>query len=109
MKINSYGNEYDLHFVRSEYANNGSLYVGAICSDGEPFCDVTVNLDESQYIRNPKAAYLDTNNSANVISEMIEEGYVVIDETDGAESGFCYYPLGVFTDKFFEEERYGAD
>ena len=41
--------------------------------------------------------------------EMIEEGYVVIDETDGAESGFCYYPLGVFTDKFFEEERYGAD
>lgn len=103
MKINSYGNEYDISFVRDTYVNNGSLYVGAIDNeDGCLFCSVTVNLPASDRISENDCAYLDTNNAENVIDQMIDEGYIEM-LSDMAFSGFCCYPLGRFTEKFFKE------
>jgi hypothetical protein len=110
MIINNFGTEYELTFYTDKYCNNNSLYVGAMgkCSEDEweePYCDVTVNLPRSGIIQNERAAFLDMNNSGNVITKMIEEGYIEI--VDGMEerSGFCVYPLGIFTDKFWNEVK----
>ena len=110
MIIDSYGKQYEITFYTSRYSNNNALFVGAIgkCSEDdfeEPYCDVTVNLPPSGMIQNERAAYLDMNNSGNVINKMVEEGY--IEMVDGVEyaSGFCVYPLGIFTDKFWKEVK----
>ena len=34
-----------VYLVKSNYVNGNSLYVGLRCEDGEPFMDVTTNLD----------------------------------------------------------------
>lgn len=37
------GKQKKLDIVKSEYYNNGKLYLGLICKNWEPFSDITVN------------------------------------------------------------------
>lgn len=101
MKITIYGDTYNVWFTKGNYANNNSLAVQAWCDEG-PFATVTVNLTESKRLKENQA-YLDINNCSELISEMEDNGYVEIDEQNFGLSGFCMYPCGTFTEKFFKE------
>lgn len=47
MKLQAFGNTYDLELVVSHYSNNWRLYLGLMdTSDWEPFCDITENHPE---------------------------------------------------------------
>ena len=97
-----YGETYNVTFDVTTYANNGSLAVQAYCDDGEPYGTVTVNTPYSA--GNEKdVAFLDTNNCGSLIRQMVDDGLI---ELTGkyASSGFCNYPQGKFTEKFYENE-----
>ena len=99
------GTTHTARFWRSEYANNGSLYVGVITYDEEyeewePWSDLTVNLpgmcpDENE-------AFLDTNNCAPDIIRTLEKAKLIKNTGITRQSGFCIYPLYEFTKEFFE-------
>lgn len=96
------GETYKARFEKSEYANNGNLYIGVATWDEEyeywePWCDLTVNLGVSLP---GNEAYLDTNNCApEIIQCLMDKGYAV-DTGMVKYSGFCTYPLVRFTEEF---------
>ena len=96
-----FGNKYKLYFRVEKYANNGALAVMAYTDEYEPYATITKNLPESNNLRGNEA-YLDTNNVGTLVSAMVNAGYIDIADT-AALSGFCVYPLGTFTDKFYAE------
>ena len=101
--VNEWNGEVEnIKFVASKYANNGSLAVQAYCEDGEPYATITVNLPDSD-MNGENMAFLDTNNCDSLIRQMADAGYVELLPMY-VNSGFCSYPLGAFTDKFFESE-----
>ena len=98
-----FGEEYDLTFKVSSYANNGNLAVLAECNDGEPYATVTKNTER---IVSPNMAFVDTNNCTELIRAMLYNGYIE-DALDTYVSGYCIYPLCRFTKKFFDEVNNG--
>lgn len=100
-----WGNTYNIIFAKYNYANNGRLYIGCMCEDKEyggfePYCDVTVNLNDKM----PEGNYgfLDTNNGdPNLFNLMYEKGWIE-DTGNFGFSGFCIYPLVKFTDEFMK-------
>lgn len=99
-----WGTPYTLRFKKGQYQNNGRLYVDAQCWDEDleswtPFAPVTVNLWEP--IDGESYAYLDLNNSEAIVSLLCEQGCVSI-AGRVAQSGFCVYPEGLFTEEFLE-------
>lgn len=105
MKYTFYDEEYDLCFIITQYADNGTLAVEAYDPKEGPFATVTVNLPESDELESDQQ-YLDMNNSQNLVLAMAKEGYIVL-TNKVAFSGFCAYPMGVFTEKFFKEAKEG--
>lgn len=102
---NRWGNEYTVTFYKSNYANNNRLYIGCMCEDKEyggyePYCDVTVNLEQS--IPDGNFGFLDTNNGdPNLFDIMYKEGW--IDDTGNVGfSGYCVYPVVRFSDEFLK-------
>ena len=102
--------EHRARFWKSEYANNGNLYVGVVtwdekCKYWESWGDLTVNLDMKC---KPNEAFLDTNNCAPEIIRILKDKGYIKDTGFIRPSGFCVYPLVVFTEEFlngmFEEE-----
>lgn len=97
------GETYTARFEKSEYANNGNLYVGVQTWDEEyeywePWCDLTVNLPGC--VLEKDEAFLDTNNCApEIIQCLIDKGYVV-NTGMARRSEFCEYPLVRFTEEF---------
>lgn len=100
MKFVSWGTTYNLKFTKANYINNNSLAVQAWCSDG-PYATVTVNLDESNSLKENEA-YFDINNCKELYYAMEEEGYIV-NLFEYANSGWCSYPKVMFTEEFFKE------
>ena len=105
--------EYKARFWKSEYANNGNLYIGVVYWDEEDECwmpwgDLTVNLDMKC---RPNEAFLDTNNCAPEIIQILSAKGYIEDTGTVRPSGFCIYPLVKFSEKFlngmFEDEEEG--
>lgn len=91
------------YLVRGEYANNNTLFVHMMGSEGggwEPWANITVNLNHP--LQDDRLAFIDTNNCPWAASFLIEKG-LAVDTGILWQSGYCQYPLYRFTDKFFEE------
>ena len=104
--MSQWGEEYNIIFVKDNYANNNRIYVGCMCEDEEyggyePYCSVTVNIDFP--LPEGNFAFLDTNNGdRNLFKLMFDKGYM--EEIEGLMgfSGFCAYPVVKFSDEFIE-------
>ena len=100
-----WGEEYDIIFEKSSYANNGRLFVRCLCEDKEyggyePYCNITINISGCLPIGNH--AFLDINNGdPNLFRLMFEKGYMEKTEFVGF-SGYCIYPVIKFSDEFIE-------
>ena len=113
INFNFYNEEYRARFCKSEYANNGSLYVGVVTWNEEDeywedWGDLTVNLPGM--CPEDNEAFLDTNNCApEIIKELEKKGYIK-DTGITRNSGFCTYPLYEFAKEFLESmESNGED
>ena len=77
-----------------------AVFLDAITAAGrEPYCALTVSFGEFIGIKN--SAYIDTNN-CRVADQLLKQG---IAEAAGMykESGYCKYPLWIFTETFLNE------
>lgn len=107
-----YGGEtYDLTFAKAYYANakgnyvsNRSLAIEVLYHDEEydcdmPFARLTVNLNDKNL--KPNQAYVDTNNTGNLIDYLEAEG---VAKFAGVckPSGYCLYPLYEFDELFLK-------
>ena len=96
MKYNSYGTEYELSFRKGHYQNNNTLAVQIMCKEEnedwyEPFCTLTVNLEDGIQIQDNRA-YIDTNNCSWVEDFLVDNDFG-IPTGEYKASGFCVYPL----------------
>ena len=78
-----------VHLARSSYQNNGSLYVGLFCENGEYYGDVTVNLPISSTLPSD-CAFIDSNNMPDITTTLVSMG-VVEPIYQAVRSGFCQY------------------
>lgn len=96
--------DYRARFWKSEYLNNGNLYIGVVHWDEEckawmPWGDLTVNLG-MPLDKDKNEAFLDVNNCApELIQELSAKGYIK-DTGVVMPSGFCRYPLVEFSEEF---------
>lgn len=91
-EVKSYGKAYNVRIEASKYANNKTLAIALITEEGEPFCNLTVNIMDSMIWADDTCAFVDTNNcpwaEEFIIANELGEPMCVM----GA-SGFCRYPL----------------
>jgi len=99
-----YGTEYELAFEKATYAYFGNLAIEVHCKDKreryafwEPYATLTVNLDPVM----PNMAYLDSNNVPDLCEFVIDKGWA--EKIGEGTSGFCTYPLVLFTDEFLND------
>lgn len=91
IKVDSYGESYNCSLLISEYEQNNNMAIMLIEETGEPFADVTVNLEPLA----PGFAYLDTNGLKGV--DDIVNKYKIAKPTGiTRKSGWCEYPLYEF-------------
>ena len=98
---------YNVKVVRDNYVNNQSLAIMLLEKNGEPFADLTVNIDG---IADGTMAYVDTNNNSWA-EKFIEENGLGVKTGAMGFSGFCAYPLYKFDiDKIasYDEIEWGA-
>ena len=105
MKYNSYGTEYELSFVKSEYVTNGNLAIQIMGKEnGEdydmPFCMLTVNLDKKLP---PNMSFIDSNNCPREIIAELEMKGKIIPTGLILSSGWCVYEAYEFTKEFLDE------
>ena len=98
-----WGDEYEIRFVKTQYAMDGNLAILAENLEPEfgwwePYGNLTVNLGDDL---NGWMGYLDTNNVPDLCDFAIEKGWCTV--VGYERSGFCTYPLAVFTAEFLEE------
>ena len=92
--------EHRARFYKSEYMNNGNLYIGIVTwnedyDEWKPWDDLTTNFPGCVLEKNK--AFLDTNNCPHeIIAALIDKGYI----KEIRQSGFCTYPLVEFTEEF---------
>ena len=94
-EVKSYGKTYNVRIVAYKYANNKSLALSLITDEGEPFCNLTVNIMDSMIWANETTAFVDTNNCPWAEEFITENELGEYMEIRGA-SGFCTYPLYKF-------------
>ena len=100
------GEEYELTFRKTSYANNKSLAVEVMCQTKgepyeEPFGMLTVNLAKPPQ-SGEGCAYLDTNNMPEDLLEMLEEVHIFERTEVYQRSGFCIYPEVRFNSGWLE-------
>ena len=97
--------EYEIKFVVDKYNKDNSTYIGAYTMEnGEPcefWADVT--LCSMHTTVGGEEVVLDTNNEEKLIDTMIENGLLVLTPRIGIRGGYCNYPIGRITKKFFDE------
>lgn len=104
IKYQGYEN-YTLDFMKTTYANNGSLAVQIMCqAEGEeyfePFGMLTVNLTFPP--KDKECAFIDTNNMPqDLIQLLIDKGVMTLTGLDQM-SGFCVYPECRFDHEWLE-------
>lgn len=88
LTINCYGNSYEVFCRITKYATNNALAIQLVMDTGEPFGNMTVNLEG---IPNEDCAYLDTNNMPEV-EEIVKKYHLGEPTGRYGQSGFCTYP-----------------
>lgn len=90
MKTYKLGKE-EIYLVEETYAATGNTALSAVCVDGEPYCSLTVNLDE---LESPSLAYLNVNlHDVDVEQFFTTNGLGVKVEGRERQSGYLKYPL----------------
>lgn len=92
--MHKYDEDFQMHFVLDNYAENGNLYVGLYAYDEEfkqiiPWQNLTVNLSIPC---KPNRAFIDTNNNGNEIINWLEQNGLGFATGKLMPSGFCIYP-----------------
>ena len=101
-----WGTEYNIIFFKSNYMDNNRIYIGCMCEDEEyggyePYCDVTVNLN--QIIPTGNYGFLDTNNGDPNLFRLMKANRWIEDTGILGFSGWCSYPLVKFSEEFINE------
>ena len=86
--------EFEVKPEITTYQNNGSLAVALICN-GELFAVLTVNIDDTAWIKDPAMAFVDTNNCPWA-PEFLEKNQLAKPPEIIGFSGMCCYPLYEF-------------
>lgn len=89
MKLYTF-NGHKVYLEKDSYRNNGTLAVLMYNEDGEPYGDVTVNLNHP--LQSGDLAFLDENNLPG-IGRWLTRKKLGISMGVEASSGFCKYPL----------------
>lgn len=88
MKLKTEWGTYDVFLATSTYRADDALYI-EICTEEEPFSNLTVCLDDPSLEENE--SYVDTNNLPEAL-DFIRE-YNLGEVIGSRVSGFCIYPL----------------
>ena len=91
MRIDFFGKPYDVTPNVTKYMD-GNLAIQLICTNGEPFGNLTVNLGE---MLPPNMAYVDVNNMPDA-ERFIKEYNLGEPIGTTRRSGYCTYPLYKF-------------
>lgn len=86
---------YKLLFYRGRYEHGLGTALYAMCSNGTPYGNISVNLDETL----PSGQiFMDMNNAGNLCEQMEKDGLL---KRTGYErrSGYCLYPAAKITEK----------
>ena len=107
MKYESWGKTYELSFRKGHYQNNSRLAIQVMCKEEgedwyEPFCTLTVNLEDSIQIQDNRA-YIDTNNCPKDLIQSLEEQGVMTKTRIAQQSGYCVYPLYEFNQEWLNK------
>ena len=89
-------NDEKLLFYRSKYQYGLGTALFAVCSNGEPYESISVNLEGVKLPANQ--IFLDMNNAGDLCEQMEKDGLL---ERTGLEkqSGYCIYPVVRITEK----------
>ena len=79
-----------VYLEKGEYRNNGTLAVLMYNEDGEPYGNVTVNLNHP--LQSDSMAFLDENNMPGIGRWLTRKKLGIYMGVE-ASSGFCKYPL----------------
>lgn len=91
MKTFKLGSE-NVYLVESTYQTTGNIALNAVCTNGEPYCNLTVNLDVE--LENNTLAYLNVNLHGIDVEEFFTiNGLGVKVEGRERQSGYLTYPL----------------
>lgn len=83
-----------VYLEKNAYRNNGALAILMYNMDDEPYGAVTVNLCHP--IQSDELAFVDENNIPG-IGKWLERNHIALSLCMKARSGFCEYPLYMFT------------
>lgn len=83
-----------VYLEKKTYRNNGSIAILMYNMDDEPYGAVTVNLCHP--IQSDELAFVDENNMPG-IGKWLERNHIALSMCLNARSGFCEYPLYMFT------------
>lgn len=97
-----WGNKWNISFTLNR-DNKGRITLQSWCEEG-PYATIMRPIGNGKRIKDTFSEYLDTNNSGHIIAAMKKRGYIEVSETEVGFSGYCMYPLGKLTEKFFEKE-----
>jgi len=108
--FSAYGEDHNIILGKCNYTSNGSFAVLMIevFDDGheEDFGMLTVNIDDSDYYANKiDKQFIDTNNLTWLITEWLAKNNIATFTGHYGHSGFCDYPLFIFTDEAVSSMR----
>lgn len=89
--------EYEVNLYRTHYVDNDAFALIAVCTDGEVYGTLTVNLNNSMPTGH---AFVDTNSCANYEQFIVDNN---LGKPTGKiqKSGFCTYPEYIFNPEDF--------
>ena len=93
--LNYYGETYRVYIEATKYMDNGTLALCMFTDEGEPFCNLTTNIMDSNLFANSTTAFVDTNNCPWAEQFIVDNKLGKALGYSGA-SGFCRYPLYEF-------------
>lgn len=86
---NFYGTEI---LIRIHFYHSNWIYLGAYTTEGESFCDITVNLEDFAIGHVCNLGFINTNNCQKLDTWLIDNNLAVHTGTH-RQPGFCSYPL----------------
>ena len=93
--VNNYGHEYRVCLFITKYMSNDTLALVMHTDEGEPFCNLTTNIADSDTLCGNTMAFVDTNNCPWA-EDFIAENKLGVPTGIYGQSGFCTYPLYKF-------------
>lgn len=94
-------NKYNLYFELGNYSYGGNLYVGMITSNGESYCDLSVNIPT--YMLETDDEIIINGDTSNELVEKLEDLGILIDTYKIALSGFGRYKVMIFNEEMAKD------